>query len=99
MIYPDFKPIYDKKKIANRRYYIHRRIQKRYKIDAAKKTVFVPHDLVPSPLHRKYFNYLIILGYNKSFSSTPLRTGNRIEENEAISETMPVERCPLGSRN
>lgn len=55
--------------IAKKRYYLHRRINKRYPLDGAKRVLELPYasfDTIPKK-DQKYITKLIALGYNIQF--------------------------------
>jgi hypothetical protein len=57
------------RKIANRRYYLHKQLKGKYEIDGVNRTIDVPHKRfkdIPVP-DRYYIGQLIKMGYNAQF--------------------------------
>ncbi len=60
------KQALQKKKVADKRYYFHRRLKGKYQIDGAKRTIALPYKAFEEvPIgDRYYIGQLISLGYN-----------------------------------
>lgn len=50
-------------KSQRRRYYLHSRVRKVFKLNARKRTVYIPYNKMPEGLTQKHVNSLIEFGY------------------------------------